>query len=1477
MFSKTGRRPHRAKKRKRRQILTERLEARTLLAGVTPDWSASSGDVVDLKFDVDANYKGDVYIRTDNAGAVEWSTDGTTYQTVGVTFQGKRAAKVYMSNDPGAEFASNFASDKFNKLIIGDFAVPGVDVTFSGLKIDVSAGASINTSVVDGKSGNLTFTSPLLTTNTGSSIITDNVLDTDMPGNLTVNAQANLSVLSSFFGSSLPFLPSVSNTDADVNLFGTVIRTGNFSIDADADSADLYDDEDPNKRSNFGKKTAEGLSEFIGSVSLFAGFAISRGTSRVTISGGSINSANLTVTSSAKSEANVFAVSPLYGAAGLGISEPDARITVSGGATINSTGNVSLKTDADAALSVTSRLRGKNFGASVSLGFVDIESIAVVSPTSSITATGSVDVTADARKSQTILASTSGFKEAKATFAVGYSQSIVDVTAAVDGSVAADGNVNIKSNLVSRINTLNSSSTTGVGSLLGLGLDQVKSVSKLKGIQGLVKLVSGGVKNPSFTSSALAGGFSVGYQINNVEARVGANALVESTAGAVDVTSNIVEFPKSAAQSYVANRVGGLSNTKQIVDVRDNSGSFAVMVGVFDNNAKAVVANGATVRAGKDLNVAATTNIPNEQLWSRHFNRGFSDRGPGQSISAKLNYNFGVQDGLFTSWAEAFTEAKRFAVGIQANVTFIGNSAEATIGNGATVVTGGDTSVVSSVENDTLNFAGQFAWFLLGSGAATSGNRATGIGAAVMAIVFNNESIAEIQSGANVTSESLLVMAESDSTTMGLVTQGGKSDGLSLNGAVSALAVDSRTTARIDDGATITTRSGLVEVPRDFDEFDTSTNGLFSSVTYFSPKEPVSEDGQTLRVNVDSEIIELGYQHGLSDGDSVRYLTGGGRPIGGLTGNQTYYVKKKSDSGLRLSATPNGPAIDLDLTNTTGDAHALIQGFAPSVVDATDKTLIDLGRSHELEKGQTVVYYGNSGPAISPLVSGSVYFVTKVDATKLRLATTSGGSPITLNPAQASGNGHFFIPIAPGTVNEVAPGRNPKTIRLENFLEALDSNNDGKVTTADKYVHDINQSVYRTNLSLLVLADDNSDLINAVGGFSFGRSVGVGGSLAVNTIKRETEALIGNLTVDLGSDSVSAPGVGIDSQDRVYLGYNHGFSDGDQVTYAGGGDVGIDGLRDGEKYFVNIGQNADSNDSGDPVFTLSRTAAERTAQFDDTNVDTNKDVIELGYNHGFHLGDPVKYSNGTSAAIGGLVDGQTYYAIPVSSTAIALTEFSDERLLTYQTIFDPFTTVEANQIVFDFDHGFNDKEALRYTAGGGTAVGGLTDGATYYAHVVNSQTIELRATSTSPTSITLGSTENVGSTHTLQRGLIHAANLITGVNPTGPSHTVNLGHWHGFQTGTPIRYSTSGTVINGLTNDTVYYAIVDGEQTIALGASQDAAIKGQWEFFDSAISIQSSNNGSIFELSNENSYALGDAIVYSRNAFYTASGADPTT
>ncbi len=407
MFSRSRaqkqRRPSQERRRQQRLRAVQRtlsiepLEARQLLtANVVPHVTINGADIA-VQFDVPSDYKGDVYLRMNHAnGAVEWGTDGTTYEAFAETFTDKSSASFSLSYDATADALANFGFDLFNSLVIGNFSLPGVNTSFSSLQIDVQAGATISTAAAVGTSGNLLIQSPRFATGSGVSIITDHVLGTDTPGNLTIEARGTLGTVVSLFGGTLPFLPSTANTKAEVTLTNTTIRAGNVIVESTSDSADQYDDQDESSDGNLGLQIVEGVSDFIGSISAYGGFAISQADASFTMDGGTIEAANLSVSSTALTKAQTTVLSNKVGAAGLAISEPKAVINVQNGAVIHTLGDVSLRSNAESTASVSALLRAKEKGGTLALGFADLTSQAIVSSNSIISAGGSFTANSDA-------------------------------------------------------------------------------------------------------------------------------------------------------------------------------------------------------------------------------------------------------------------------------------------------------------------------------------------------------------------------------------------------------------------------------------------------------------------------------------------------------------------------------------------------------------------------------------------------------------------------------------------------------------------------------------------------------------------------------------------------------------------------------------------------------------------------------------------------------------------------------------------------------------------------------------------------------------------------------------------------------------------------------------------------------------------------------------------------------------------------
>ncbi len=147
------------------------------------------------------------------------------------------------------------------------------------------------------------------------------------------------------------------------------------------------------------------------------------------------------------------------------------------------------------------------------------------------------------------------------------------------------------------------------------------------------------------------------------------------------------------------------------------------------------------------------------------------------------------------------------------------------------------------------------------------------------------------------------------------------------------------------------------------------------------------------------------------------------------------------------------------------------------------------------------------------------------------------------------------------------------------------------------------------------------------------------------------------------------------------------------------------------------------------------------------------DTINLGYAHGLSTGDALVYDAEGNTVIGGLTDGQVYYAIvdpnqpdrialaataddAAAGDAIALTPGSGSQRFNVvgaaQQTFDPAATSDqsANTINLGYPHGFTTGQAVDYSDGGGSPIGGLSSGNTYYAIVDPNSPDSLRLAAT---------------------------------------------------------------------------------------------------------------------------------------------------
>ena len=238
--------------------------------------------------------------------------------------------------------------------------------------------------------------------------------------------------------------------------------------------------------------------------------------------------------------------------------------------------------------------------------------------------------------------------------------------------------------------------------------------------------------------------------------------------------------------------------------------------------------------------------------------------------------------------------------------------------------------------------------------------------------------------------------------------------------------------------------------------------------------------------------------------------------------------------------------------------------------------------------------------------------------------------------------------------------------------------------------------------------------------------------------------------------------------------------------------------------------------------------------FNEDFVNIEQNQISFQQSHGFTTGDKVIYRAGqNNGVIGGLTEGESYFAIAIDSETIQLSatpngdavnftsagtgnhqlleviEFSANNQIKIDT--------EQDLIYFDTPHGLTNISTVRYDAGNNSSIGGLSNGRDYTVRVVNSTTVRLRdLVGSQLVDLIADSSGNHSFTPVIRNSV---ANDNGGVNVN--QDTIAFATPHNLQTGDRIQYykpvrgrAVGGTLDKLLTKQTVFpYTVVKVSDT----------------------------------------------------------------
>jgi hypothetical protein len=379
--------------------------------------------------------------------------------------------------------------------------------------------------------------------------------------------------------------------------------------------------------------------------------------------------------------------------------------------------------------------------------------------------------------------------------------------------------------------------------------------------------------------------------------------------------------------------------------------------------------------------------------------------------------------------------------------------------------------------------------------------------------------------------------------------------------------------------------------------------------------------------------------HGLVNGQAVRYSNGGGTTIPGLTNNATYYIIKVDNSIVQLST--NADVIN---SPTPASLNGVGTGTQSLIITSLDyaNNILSIPAHGFLQK-ELVLYDAKGQTVINGLTTNTPYYVIFLDGDRIKLATTpenaDSGTAVDITDS----------PLGVGTHSLQSLSKTPDgiyTIATVPTATSFTVDSAGKVPTIVKTFNP--RTAIDLNLSAFKLTSH---------GFLTGTKVrySIGDAATVITgLTDDTDYYVVVINRDYlrlaTSEANSESGVTLTVSD-FGTGVGHSFTTSQingNITGAGSvsvasGSVLVNGLGTSFSKILKVGDR----------FRLfpPNTVLERTFVSADINT-TNNRITET--THGFTTGDTVVFGANGGVSPSPLVDGYYYFIRAVDADTVTL-------------------------------------------------------------------------------------------------------------------------------------------------------------------------------------------------------------------------------
>ncbi len=323
------------------------------------------------------------------------------------------------------------------------------------------------------------------------------------------------------------------------------------------------------------------------------------------------------------------------------------------------------------------------------------------------------------------------------------------------------------------------------------------------------------------------------------------------------------------------------------------------------------------------------------------------------------------------------------------------------------------------------------------------------------------------------------------------------------------------------------------------------------------------------------------------------------------------------------------------------------------------------------------------------------------------------------------------------------------------------------------------------------------------------------------------------------------------SNDRITLN-SHNFETGDPLTYRNGGGTTLSGLVNGREYFAIKHDNNTISLASTKANALANNSLDLAPASHAFNARSNANVTNntiQASNHNFANGDRVTYTSG-GRTLRNFTDGDDYIVRNVSGNTFKLENITSGSIVNIEGMQDSFNAQNnvnhtTNRISVA-GHKFTNNDKITYSAGGGTAIGGLVNGQDYYVRSISGDNIQLSATS-------FGSAIDIIARDT---GSFNAESNVDLSNNriTATGHTLSNGDL--------VTYTTNGgTAIRGLTGGSQYYVRNISGDSFQLSATPAGGIIDLLTEKSTFNAAQNNLPGNRIYMSHN--FSVGDRVTYS--------------